>query len=212
VYRDHRQSPRAVTDVAIARVPAASPGPPPPDALTPLGRSKECLGRAWLAVWTKARAEKAVARTLADRSVEHWLPLVTVRRQWSDRWKLVEMPLLPGYLFARVGPHEWSSLLPVSGVLTVVKYGAAPACIRPDQIAQLRDLVERLGVGEDVPEVHEFEPGAVVRVVSGPLAGLRGVVREVRGQRRLLVGIDQIGKAVAVNIGASQVRGDGPPR
>jgi len=164
----------------------------------------------WMAVWTRPRAEKAVARVLEERSVEHWLPLVTARRQWSDRRREVELPLFPGYLFARLPLTGWSNLLRLPGVLTVVKSGRQPALIREHQMADLRLAINRLLSGNEVLEVEQdFGPGDRVRVVDGPMAGLVGVVREMRGKRRLLVGFEQIGRALSVSIGAADVEACG---
>lgn len=159
-----------------------------------------------MAVWTRSRAEKAVARSLDDRAIEHWLPLVTVRRRWSDRWREVEFPLFPGYLFARVPEDDWLTLLRLPGVLTVVKNGRKPARIREQQMADLRLATGRLVSGhEDVVVEERFESGDRVRVVQGPMAGLAGVVCAVRGKRRLLVGFEQIGRALSVSIGTALV-------
>jgi transcription antitermination factor NusG len=159
-----------------------------------------------MAVWTRSRAEKAVARSLEDCEIEHWLPLVTVRRRWSDRWSEVDLPLFPGYLFARVPEDDWLGLLRLPGVLTVVKNGRQPARIREQQIADLRLAIVRVMSGKEQLEVvQDFEPGDRVKVVSGPMAGLVGVVRATRGSRRLLVGFDQIGRALSVLIGRADV-------
>lgn len=163
--------------------------------------------RAWVAIWTRARAEKSVTRLLESRQVSAWLPTLTVRRRWSDRWKDVESVLFPGYLFARVSLGDWPTLLRVPGVLTVVKDGRKPARIRDSQMAELRTAIACLAAGEHQPEVvHDFEPSARVRITEGPMAGLIGVIREIRGKRRLLVGLEQIGHAVAVSIGAAHVQ------
>lgn len=168
------------------------------------------LGRAtdfrWVAVWTKPRAEKVVAAALASRLDHVWLPQIRVRRRWSDRWKEVDLPLFPNYLFASIPERDWPTLLRVPGVLTVVKHGTRPAWLHEHQIIDLRIAVDALASGDVEPElVDDYEPGDRVRVISGPMAGLRGVVREVRGGRRLLVGVEQIGKAIALSIGAADL-------
>jgi transcription antitermination factor NusG len=166
----------------------------------------ESADSAWLAVWTKPRAEKATARVLEARSVRHWLPTFRVRRRWSDRWADVELPLFPGYLFAQPPAGKWPTLIGVPGVLSVVKQGRTPAWISERQIAGLRLAVERTASIEREPEVVEdFEPGNWVKVVDGPMAGLVGVVRELRGGRRLLVGFEQVGRALSVSIGSAEV-------
>jgi transcription antitermination factor NusG len=181
-----------VTDVASARPVVADPI---------IGMSP-----VWLALWTKPRAEKAVARTLESQSVPLWLPTMRVTRRWSDRLREVTLPLFPGYVFAQASADTWPALLRVRGVLTVVKHGRKPARISGREMDDLRIAVERVTSGEQTPEViQDFVPGDRVRVVDGPMAGLAGVVREVRGSRRLLVGFEQIGRGLSVSIGAASV-------
>jgi transcription antitermination factor NusG len=172
----------------------------------PTAYAEQLANGKWVAVWTRPRAEKAAAHVFARRAVPHWLPTLRVRRRWSDRWKDVELPLFPGYLFAQTESKAWPSILTVPGVLTVVKNGRNPAWISAERMVELRRAVDRVVLGEQEPEViDDFEPGDRVRVVDGPMAGLIGVVREVRGRRRLLVGFEQIGRALSILIGAAKV-------
>ena len=171
-------------------------------------RPAECKTlQSWIAIWTKPRAEKAVARFLEGRDVEVWLPLINSRRQWSDRVRVVALPLFPGYLFGRAAIGTWPSLLRTPGVLTVVKHGVQPAWIRDQQMDDLRAAVERIGKFGIEPDVENqyFDDGDCVRVVEGPMAGLVGRVLEHRGGRRLLIGIEQIGRAISVSIKAAAV-------
>ena len=91
----------------------------------------------WFVVWTESRAEKMVESRIASLGLEPWLPTVTERRRWSDRWREVETPLFPGYLFARPAA-QWHTVLHTPGVLTVVKSGGRPAQISDNFIQQLR--------------------------------------------------------------------------
>jgi transcription antitermination factor NusG len=164
------------------------------------------LASEWLVLWTKPRAEKSVARALGANAHPVWLPMVAVRRRWSDRWKEVEFPLFPGYLFVQ-GITQLTDVLRVPGVLTIVKNGDKPARIRDSKVAELRAALPLLPVADQQPEVvHDFAPADRVKVIDGPLAGLIGVVREIRGSRRLLIGFEEIGRAVAMSIGASRVQ------
>src|SRR5258708_26845654 len=108
----------------------------------------------WLAVWTRPRAEKVAARALESLSVSVWLPTINSRRRWSDRWRVVELPLFPGYLFARCSADAWSRLLHAQGVLTVVKFGQGPAWIRDKQMAELQGAVERVALHAAEPEIE----------------------------------------------------------
>jgi transcription termination/antitermination protein NusG len=166
----------------------------------------------WLVIWTESRAEKKVASRLSAKGIEAWLPSVTERHRWSDRWRDVVMPLFPGYLFARGDSNGIAQVLQTPGVLTLVKHEGRPVLLEHDFIARLRRAVE--SGGPDTQRVTQQPPrycvGDEVVVQEGPLAGARGVVRENRGARRLLIWIREIGHGVAFTIGCARVRRDVP--
>jgi transcription antitermination factor NusG len=107
--------------------------------------SQNVRSDSWFVIWTQSRAEKKVEGRIAALGLSPWLPTVTERHRWSDRWREVVSPLFPGYLFARAGLVEWHKVLHTPGVLTVVKQGADPALLPDGFIAGLRDAIERDG-------------------------------------------------------------------
>jgi transcription antitermination factor NusG len=160
---------------------------------------------AWFVVWTESRAEKKVESRIAALGMEPWLPRVTQRRRWSDRWRDVEIPLFSGYVFARPAA-EWHQVLRAPGVLTVVKSGGKPARLSDGFVQELARRSP--GGGHDVeplPETARFEPGDEVIVQDGPFRGVRGVVRELRGGRQLIIWVSAIGRGVAFKIGSALV-------
>jgi transcription antitermination factor NusG len=167
---------------------------------------KRPVAEGWFVVWTESRAEKRVESRIAAQGLEPWLPKVTERRKWSDRWRDVVLPLFPGYLFARGGPSQLTSVLRTPGVVTVVKSGGRPAFVSDGFIASLRRAIETSGVAASpVTEQVSYAVHDEVIVREGPLAGLRGVVQEVRSGRRLVVWVDEIGRGVAFTIGSALV-------
>ncbi len=160
----------------------------------------------WFLIWTASRAEKMVESRIAAAGIEAWLPTFREKRRWSDRWREVVTPLFPGYLFARAGAVNWYPLLRIPGVLTVVKDGGRPALLAAGFVTSLRRAVEfPVGV-EPVAEQMEFGGGDEVVVQEGLLAGVRGVVRERRNGRQLVIWVREIGRGVAVTIGSSLVK------
>ena len=159
----------------------------------------------WCVIWTEPRAEKKVAERIAAMGLPSWLPTVTERRRWSDRWKDVILPLFPGYLFARVNA-EWYKLLQTPGVLTVIKEGGTPALLTDEFVDRLRDALEREGGAPQSVAGDEYVPGAEVIVQEGALKGVRGVVRERRSGRQLVIWVAEVGRGVAFTIGSSLVR------
>jgi transcriptional antiterminator NusG len=160
----------------------------------------------WFVVWTESRAEKKVASRISALGLESWLPAITERRQWSDRWANVVLPAFPGYLFARGELAHLSKLLKTPGVLTVVKNGTTPARLSDAFVASLRDALDRAGtVATPVAECVPYALHEEVIVQEGPLAGARGVVQELRGARQLVIWVKEIGRGVAFAIESALV-------
>src|SRR5205807_1904223 len=103
----------------------------------------------WFVIWAESRAEKKVAKRMTELGLSAWLPVIKERRRWSDRWKEVELPLFPGYLFARAANADWSRILRTPGVLTVITERGKPALLADSFIAALRDAVTRDGVAPE---------------------------------------------------------------
>lgn len=132
-------------------------------------------------VWTASRAEKKVESRIAAMGIEAWLPTVTERRRWRDRWRGLVTPLFPGYIFARGAAVNWHQLLRTTGVLTVVKEGGRPAWLTNGFVASLRRAIECPGVAvERIAERAKYSAGDEVIVQEGVLTGVRGVVCEHR--------------------------------
>lgn len=169
----------------------------------------------WLVVWTEARAEKKVASRIVAQGFESWMPAVVERHRWSDRWKEVVLPLFPGYLFARGSLNHLHRLLRTPGVLTVVKAGAKPAVLSESFVSSLRTALEIPEMeAKPVSERQNYSVDDEVVVQSGPLAGLRGVVQQLRGGRHLVIWVNEMGRGVALTIGSALVarqRGDATP-
>lgn len=164
----------------------------------------------WFVIWTESRAEKKVRDRIAALGLLPWLPTVTERHRWSDRWRDVICPLFPGYIFVRARAVEWHKVLTTPGVLTVVRNGEQPALLADSFITRLRDAIERHGVvPEPVSESVEYRPGDEVIVQEGALKGVRGVVRERRSARQLVIWVAEIGRGVALTIGPALVKAAG---
>ena len=164
------------------------------------------LANGWLVIWTKPRAEKKVASRIVAQGLEAWIPITTERHKWSDRWRDVVLPLFPGYLFARADSTHVHRLLRTPGVLTVVKDGGKPALLSDSFISSLRRAVEDSGLRPQPIEIpNDYNVNDEIVVQEGPLAGTRGVVRQLRGARHLVVWVQGVGRGVAFTIGGALV-------
>ena len=156
----------------------------------------------WYACYTRARAEKQVAKTLQERGFESYLPLVSRERQWKDRKKVVPFPLFPSYVFGRFSLRDMHAILTTPGVSTIVRtQGGQPSVIPAEELDNVRRFAEALARTGLEPETRPLlAEGQRVRINEGPFAGIEGVVVENRGRKRVLVGIAAIGQGLEIDI------------
>ena len=151
-----------------------------------------------------ARAEKKVENRLDEQEVDVFVPKCRVVRQWKDRKKKVTVPLFPNYLFANVDEYDRMKVLQTNGIVRMITFAGEPAEMGEDEIDQLKitqHTPERLEVLSSArPPV-----GSEVKVEQGPLQGLKGVVREQRGQHELLLEIRTIRQVVKVQLDEAAV-------
>lgn len=151
----------------------------------------------WFALYTKPRWEKKVAAGLAAKGLEAYLPLSRTLRQWSDRKKWVELPLLPSYIFVRVAPEEESLVRTVEGVINYVYWLGKKAVIREEEIEALKDFVSK---HQNIQiEKLDYEQGTVIELESGPFKGKEATVVAVKGKRVELV-LKELGMRLMVNL------------
>jgi transcription elongation factor/antiterminator RfaH len=151
----------------------------------------------WYAVYTKHQHEKAAAKTLANKGLETFLPLRRQMHRWKDRNQLVALPLFPCYLFVRTNPERKLDILSTPGVFWLVGNGGHPSRIPSQEVEAIRTATNHsTGV-----ETHPFlQTGDRVRVGSGPLAGIEGILVRVRNQYRLVLSVQLLRQSAAVEV------------
>lgn len=129
----------------------------------------------WVALYTNPRAEKATAKRLQDLGYETYLPLQHKLHRWSDRWKSVEVPLLPSYLFVKIRSTDVVPIRGINGVSFIVSWHGKPGVIPDDEIKSMRRMVDadaQIHVMND----SELKKGAHVRIMEGQFAGMEGTL------------------------------------
>jgi len=153
----------------------------------------------WYAIYTRSRAEKKVATELQFQEIECFLPLQKKLRQWKDRKKWVETPLLPGYCFVHVNRKEYDRVLQTDNVVCYITFEGKAAVVREEQIEGLKILLKQNEFEVEIT-AETFEPGKKVEIVKGPLVGLQGELYETRGKHKFLIRIEQIDKSFAIEV------------
>jgi transcriptional antiterminator RfaH len=154
----------------------------------------------WYAAYTNSRAEKKVLKELQKQGIEAYLPLQKKLRQWSDRRKWVEEPLIRCYIFVRIDIGNYYQVLNTNGIVRYISFEGKAVPIPENQIDVLRKLVANEADVEVTTE--NFTPGDKVKVVSGPMHGLEGELVDFRGNRRVMIRIEHIGQQLLVSIPA----------
>jgi transcription antitermination factor NusG len=158
----------------------------------------------WFAVYTRSRFEKKLASLLEEKGVNCYLPLKAERRKWSDRIKMVEEPLLKGYIFVKVSNREYFNVLNTPGSVCYVSFQGQPAPIPEKQIDDLKRFMAVYN--ERVDAVREnLSKGEQVIVVSGPLKGITGELIEFRGKNRIALRFERLGYCILTDIGLQDV-------
>jgi len=172
----------------VERIPSPQSDPPAP----------------WFAIHTYARHEKRVAGELAHKGLEVYLPLLVKRHQWSDRQKLVELPLFPCYAFARIKPSAEArvKVLQTGGVIGLVGAAGQGEPIPDNQIENVRMLLTNK---VQLDPYHFLKVGQRVRVRGGSLDGLEGILVRRNGNRRLVISVESLERSLAISVEGLEV-------
>ncbi len=145
----------------------------------------------WYALYTKSRAEKKVYEELKMLGIETYLPLKREQRQWSDRKKWVEVPVISSYIFIKIKPQQYRDVFNARGVVAYVSHKGQAVAIPEREIEAMRRTVEnKLAFSV---ESNTLKKGEKVTITSGPLKGIEGEVEEIQGKKKLYLRISHIG-------------------
>ena len=137
----------------------------------------------WYAFYVKPRHEKKASVRLGE-SYEIFCPLKEERVQWSDRWKTVTRPYIPGYIFAKVAEKERLAVLEDPSIFRTVCYKGRPCIIRAEELEAIKRVIGNPNA-KDI-KLEAIEPGDHVLVTGGRFINLNGLVVAMKGNRAVL--------------------------
>lgn len=175
----------AISPAELSQVPAASLG------------SEEAQ---WYALHTRPQHEKSVATHLQRQGLTAFLPLVSEVHRWSDRNKVVQLPLFSCYVFVhmRLVPESWARVMNVMGVLRFVGVRRDGIPIPDNQIQAIQVL---LSSGLPYQICPFLQIGQRVRIRGGVLHGIEGILTGRNGDRVLIISVEPIQRSISVRIG-----------
>jgi transcription antitermination factor NusG len=160
--------------------------------------------KVWHVIYTRSRAGKKVYADLTARGIECFLPLQKQLRQWKDRKKWVEMPLMPGYCFVHITRSDYDRVLNTKNVVAYVVFEGKAAVIPDKQIDSLKQMLRQTDFKVEVS--HEtFRQGKKVGIINGPLLGLTGELKKEHGNNRFILRIDAINTVFKADVPAESL-------
>jgi transcription antitermination factor NusG len=158
----------------------------------------------WYVIYTKPRNEKKVAAELLAKGIEHYCPLIKTMRQWSDRKKVIEVPLFNSYLFVFVSEKEFFEVLTVKGVVKYITFERKAVAIPEYQIEAIKQTL--LNEIKFEVSTENFKIGQKIEIINGVLSGVLGEIVTISGKKQLLLRIENIGYSLLININQSDTK------
>ena len=160
--------------------------------------------RKWYVISTRSRTEKKVYANLKEQNIECFLPLQKKLRQWKDRKKWIEIPVISGYCFVFINPYEYIDVLNTKNVYGYVRFEGKPARISQKQIDSLKKMLSQTDFEVEVT-TENFARGKLVEIIEGPLIGIQGELHSLRGKDKFMLRIQQMNTIYAVEITADKI-------
>ena len=157
----------------------------------------------WYPVYTHARAEKKAYEALLKKGIEAYLPLNRQLKQWSDRKKWVEEPLIKSYLFVYITEPDQMEVLTTKGIARFIYFSGKITSMPDRQIEELKLLMASPYELEITAE--DLQPGEKIMIKAGPLKGLTGEIISYRSQKQLALRLENLGYSIIVYVAASLI-------
>lgn len=167
----------------------------------PIASGFENLDKRWLCAQVRAGCEFRSALGLKERGYESFVPASEQKRQWSDRTKIVQLPLFTGYVFFRFNADSTHSAVATPGVLRVVGTGRVPIPIADCEIEALQ-VTTRAGLECGPCAFLEVGQEVEVRLALSPI---RGKIVRFKNRQRLILSVNLIKQSVFVEVDGYEV-------
>ena len=149
----------------------------------------------WFVIYTKSRQEKKVALELEKMGITVYCPMINQIRQWSDRKKKIEVPLISSYVFVQVKERDREAVFEVPGIVRYVYWLEKPAIVRDEEIAVMKAWLSTQAVEAKVEGLRRCDR---MKVSSGVFEGKEGFVEEISKNRVLLL-LPDLGMKITLN-------------
>jgi transcriptional antiterminator RfaH len=152
----------------------------------------------WFVFYTKPRAEIKANDELIEAGYHTYLPLQKVLKNYSDRKKWIDKPVLSSYIFVKIKKHQIYELLNLNYITRYVKYQGEPAVVREDQLLTLKRVL--LNKSEVEVQSGQLEVGKEITMKTGPFKDLKGNILEIRGKKKFVIQFKSLNSNIIVSL------------
>ncbi len=153
----------------------------------------------WYVIYTKSRQEKTLSDKLSAAGYEVYLPLVRKQSQWSDRKKIVEVPLFNSYVFIK-NVYEKEKLRDFKGFVGFLVYNKMPARVTAKEIEILKSVIQYGFDISDTGDTNILDKGSKVMVMTGPLKGMTGELVSIADHDWFIINFENFGNSIQVRV------------
>ena len=159
--------------------------------------------QSWYAVRVKSKFERTVSMALRQKGYVEFLPSYSETRQWSDRVKQIQRPLFPGYVFCRFDVTKRLPILITPGVVGIAGFGKTPVPVEEQEIQTIETII---AAGVAAEPWAFCSAGERVLIERGPLAGIEGIIVQLRGEYRVVVSVTLLQRSISAEIDRTWIR------
>ncbi|MAQ76398.1 MAG: antitermination protein NusG [Aquimarina sp.] len=162
---------------------------------------KKSFKAGWYVLYVKSRQEGKVDRFLIDNGLESFVPMIKTIRKWSDRKKIVSIPLFSSYIFVRINnAKDLYDAMSVQGACSFITCAGKYSLVRDEEIEQIKFLVN----SDDILNVqrHNLSPyvGDMRMIEKGPLRGLECEIININNENKIIVRLNSINQSITATL------------
>lgn len=149
----------------------------------------------WNVLHVRPRCEKKMAEFCRIQRYQYYLPLRKETKVYQRRKVTVEKPVFPGYVFVSYDRDQRVELLKTNNIVRILE-----SLDEKRLLHELEQIQKALAVDSTLGAVSALQKGRLIRITGGPFMGVEGQISDLKGPAKVLLNVDMIGRAVAVEV------------
>jgi transcription antitermination factor NusG len=156
----------------------------------------------WYVIYTRPKYEKKVQEELVSKKYISYLPLIKKTSIWSDRRKVIDMPLFPSYVFVYLNDIRiYYKLLQIKGIVNFIKFENKFVTVKELEIERIKQIVSNCSQ----IKLTDLKIGEKKTILSGPLSGLECEIIAIKGKYKIIVSFESLKQNVIAEITTEQL-------